>query len=116
MDIAIRITKARADLLAFIRDNPCTSHEAMQEMGATHANHVVERTAWLFARGLIREVCRIRLGARGPYARMYEITPSGKAALTLSEGGMVDSPQSFAEVTEADLARVARRETATERV
>lgn len=114
--MTIRITKARADLLAFIRDNPCTSHEAMQEMGATHSNHILERAAWLFAKGLIREVCRIRLGSRGPYARMYEITPAGRAALTLSDGGLIDSPQSYSEVTDADLCRIARRETVPKRV
>lgn len=114
--MVIKITKARADLLAFIRENPCTSVEAMEGLGATLRNHVKERTTWLLERGLIREVCRIRLASRGPYARMYEITPAGIAALILSDGGLIDSPKSFCEVTDDDLARLAKRETIPDRV
>lgn len=112
----IRITKARADLLALIREMPCTSCEAMEAMGATRSNHIIERASWLLAKGLIREACRIRLASRGPYASLYEITPAGMAALILSDGDLIDSPKSFSEVTDADLARLASRETVTQRL
>lgn len=116
MIVSIRITKARADLLAFIRDNPSTSLQAQQGLGATVRNHIAEQAAWLLANGLIREVYRIRIGTRGPCARVYEITPYGRAALTLCGGGLIDSPKSFNEVTYADLERLASRETTTQRV
>lgn len=112
----IKITKARADLLAFIRDNPCTSGEAMAGMGASRNNHIDTRADWLCAHGLIRVVCKIQLASRGPYVRMYEITSAGLAALTLCDGGLIDSPKSFCEVTDADLIRLSRRETSTNRL
>lgn len=108
--MTIRITKARADLLAFIRDNPCTINEARQEMGISH-HRINAWSVWLYANGLIREVCRIRLGSRGPYASMYEITNLGRAALKLSDCWLIDSKRSCVEATQSDLDRLARRET-----